>query len=187
MGIFETYGVSANEVAEPTFAAINPGVYVGQVLNDEIVHGSKEDPDYMGFLISYQLDGVPFPIQERFGLPKTPAPWDNQTVIGTRGGGNNPQPITQDSQNRWLMGLLKQRLLALGVPEDRINSLEPGQLTGIPVVVKLVKNGEYTNVARGPEGAKAKPQVTSTLPVATSPVAQANTAQTAFNPAWGQK
>ena len=141
--------------------------------------------------MSYQLknaQGVDFqyPVQERFGLPKSPRPWNNTEPLMkdgkpiTRGNG---EIVTEESQNMWLLGILKARLLALGVPENRINSIEEGMLQGIPVVVKLVKNGNYTNVDRGKEGAHAAAPVAQQMAM---PVAQTNPAQqpTAFAPAW---
>lgn len=43
---------------------------------------------------------------------------------------------------------LKMRLTSLGVPETRINSVEIGDLEGIPVTITVTVNGEYTNVKR---------------------------------------
>jgi hypothetical protein len=191
-GLFDSYGISADEVESVEGgASIPPGIYQGVVLKDEIVHGSKNDDSYLGYVISYQLknaQGVDFqyPVQERFGLPKTPRPWDSVNPLVkdgkpmTRGNG---EIVTEDSQNKWLLGILKARLLALGVPESRINGVEEGMLQGIPVVVKLVKNGDYTNVARGKEGAHA---ATAPAQQMSMPVAQPNPAQqpTAFAPAW---
>lgn len=53
----------------------------------------------------------------------------------------NPSP--KDLQ---AMSFLKSRLIDLGVPEERINSLEPKDLIGTHVYVTTKKNGEYTNV-----------------------------------------
>lgn len=57
------------------------------------------------------------------------------------------------------LGWLKQRLTSLGVPEDRMNSLEPEDLIGIHCYVTVKKNGEYTNVTKvqvAPDGATAE-------------------------------
>ena len=195
-GLFESYGISADEVeAVEGGSQIEPGNYQGVVLKDEIVHGSKNDDSYLGYVISYQLknaQGVDFqyPVQERFGLPKTPRPWDATTPLTkdgkpiTRGNG---EVVTEESQNKWLLGLLKTRLLALGVPENRVNAIEEGMLQGIPVVVKLVKSGNYTNVARGKEGAHAvnaaPAQQQMGLP---TPAPQAAAQTSAFTPVWKQ-
>jgi uncharacterized protein involved in high-affinity Fe2+ transport len=41
---------------------------------------------------------------------------------------------------------LKSRMLSLGVPEDKINSISPDDLTGIAVRITKKQNGQYRNV-----------------------------------------
>lgn len=41
---------------------------------------------------------------------------------------------------------LKMRLASLGVPEARMNDVEPADLTGTAVIVTVKVNGEYSNV-----------------------------------------
>lgn len=41
---------------------------------------------------------------------------------------------------------LKSRILSLGVPESRLNILNPDDLIGTPVSFTVKKKGEYTNV-----------------------------------------
>lgn len=43
-------------------------------------------------------------------------------------------------------GWLKKRILSLGVPEDRIDSLSPTDLVGTEVFIKVKKNGDFINV-----------------------------------------
>lgn len=43
---------------------------------------------------------------------------------------------------------LKMRLLQLGIPESRVNSVSRDDLVGIEVTAAVVKNGEYTNLSR---------------------------------------
>lgn len=43
---------------------------------------------------------------------------------------------------------IKQRLTSLGVPESRMNTVDVNDLQGLPVIVKVTVNGEYTNVSR---------------------------------------
>ena len=43
-------------------------------------------------------------------------------------------------------GFLKQRLVGIGIPESKINDLDPDDLKGLPVTITTKKNGEYTNV-----------------------------------------
>lgn len=43
---------------------------------------------------------------------------------------------------------LKQRMLNLGIPEERINDLSTDDLIGTECIVSVKKNGEYTNVTK---------------------------------------
>jgi hypothetical protein len=43
-------------------------------------------------------------------------------------------------------GWLKQRVKSLGVPEEKLATLDPKDLIGIPVWFTTKKNGDYTNV-----------------------------------------
>lgn len=45
-------------------------------------------------------------------------------------------------------GYLKQRLLNLGVPEDRLGTVDADDLIGKEVRITTKKRGEYTNVVR---------------------------------------
>jgi hypothetical protein len=63
---------------------------------------------------------------------------------------------------------LKSRMLSLGVPEDKINSISPDDLTGIAVRITKKQNGQYrnvTNVVLGHAGTEedAAPAVSSDL------------------------
>jgi hypothetical protein len=194
MGIFDSYGINAEEVAEAGFVNLNAGNYAASITAAEVVQGSKNDANYVGLVITYTVDGTTDTVQERFGLPKSPRPWSQEPLFDDEGNLRtlrNGTPITEESNNLWLLGLLKTRLLALGVPEARINGINPQDLVGIPVALKLVKNGNYTNVAMGTEGAKFRPAMQQSLPQATSPVTPAPAfappqAPAAFNPSFGR-
>lgn len=58
----------------------------------------------------------------------------------------DPKNLTPEEKKA--ASYLKMRLSSLGVPESRMNSVEPEDLMGLPVVIKVTVNGEYTNVAR---------------------------------------
>ena len=80
--------------------------------------------------------------------------------------------------NEFKLGLLKKRLLALGVPESKVNSVKPADLIGAPVVLTLVQNKDYVNIARN-NGVVAKQDSAETvLPVPEAPPAD-------YKPAWG--
>lgn len=59
---------------------------------------------------------------------------------------SNPAHMTSDEARAatWL----KQRLLSLGVPKDRLTSFDPDDIVGVKCVVKVVNRGEYRNVQR---------------------------------------
>ena len=46
------------------------------------------------------------------------------------------------------MSFLKMRLKSLGVPETRMNTLQPEDLVGTDVVITVKKNGESTNITK---------------------------------------
>jgi hypothetical protein len=177
-GIFGDLGVDGTEVELPSSGGYKPGTYLAQISNAEIKVGTKKDDTAVNIILHYTLDDFPdsYAVQEYFGLPKTAAPWDNLTVIRETPQG---QPVTEDSHNKWLLGILKKRLLSLGVPEEKVNDVKTENLIGIPVVIKLVKNGEYTNIARN-DGVMLRPEMTAALPTP----APANAAK-GFSPAWG--
>lgn len=41
---------------------------------------------------------------------------------------------------------LKQRLSSLGVPDSKMNALDPADLVGIPVVIEVLTKDGYTNI-----------------------------------------
>ena len=63
-----------------------------------------------------------------------------------------PQPEDPSDVSSWTKeekraaSFLKQRLLSLDVPEDRVNSVEPSDLEGIECYVTVKTNGQYQNV-----------------------------------------
>lgn len=56
-----------------------------------------------------------------------------------------PYGNTTEEDKRSL-SFLKQRLLSLGVPPERVNSVQPQELEGTDCFVTTKKNKEYTNV-----------------------------------------
>ena len=59
---------------------------------------------------------------------------------------DDPKNLTADEKKA--ASYLKMRLKSLGVPETRMNNINVNDLLGLDVVVKVVVNGEYTNVQR---------------------------------------
>jgi hypothetical protein len=53
---------------------------------------------------------------------------------------------SESVEDKRALSFLKQRLLSLGVPQERINSVQPEELEGTDCFVTTKKRGEYTNV-----------------------------------------
>lgn len=179
LGIFETFGVSADDIAVPT-GGPGPGTYDAVISGARVEKGTKRDENAVNLILSYKIPNFEFAKDEYFGLPQRPEPWDKTTVIRQTPQGND---VTEDSNNRWLLGILKKRLLSLGVPEDKANKVKPEHLIGIPVVLTLVKSGEYTNIARN-DGVRIKQESSTTLQSPVTPTV-ADSAVSGFKPAWG--
>lgn len=175
-GIFGDLGVDADEIEVPSGSGgPPPGIYPAFLSSAVVKTGTKKDETAVNIILSYTLEGETFqyPVDEYFGMPKRKGPWDKTTVIGQTPKGDD---ITEDSNNKWLLGIFKKRVLSLGVPEDKVNTLKLEHLIGVPVVLKLVKNGDYTNIART-DGVNLRREQTETLPTPT--------ASPAFGAAWG--
>lgn len=73
---------------------------------------------------------------------------------------NPADPENLTPEEKTAASYIKMRLASLGVPESRMNDVNVNDLMGLPVTVKVVVNGDYTNVARVElrEGTAFKPQ-----------------------------
>lgn len=69
-------------------------------------------------------------------------------------------PWNLTPEERKAMSYIKMRLASLGVPEERMNTVDVNDLMGLPVTVKVTVNGDYTNVTRVElrDGAAFEPQ-----------------------------
>ena len=56
----------------------------------------------------------------------------------------DPKNLSPDDKRA--MSFLKSRLLDLGIPEDRVNSVEPDDLKGKEVTIQVKEKGEFTNI-----------------------------------------
>lgn len=184
MGIFDTYGIDGDSVEVPSGGGgPAPGVYEATILKVELENKpDKKDSSKTNYFMvfSYSIPKYEYPVREYFSLPASKGPWDNTTVIGKDPSGN---PITEDSNNKWLLGLIKKRLLEIGVPESKVNEVDPiaGHLNGIEVVLTLVQNKEYVNIKRN-GGVRPKINAGLSLPgAAPDPVP----APSGFKPSWG--
>lgn len=177
--------------AEELSTGVPAGTYEAVVSAAEIVEGTKNSPDTTFLVLSYQIAGYNFPIREYKSIPKgRPETWD-RTVMDTKN-------RTEADRNNSSRSFLKARFESLGVPVERMNSVEPDDLVGIPVIVTVKKNAEgYSNITKvvqpGASGATlpvavAPPTPTFSAPVATAgvatvtPIGAAPSAQAVENP-----
>lgn len=153
-GIFGDLDVAG---AEDLSTGIPDGVYPAEVTGAEVVRGTKNSPDGVFLVISYTVDGYEFPVKEFKSIPQgSPATWDN--VI------KDNRDKTEAQRNKTSLSFLKARLESLGVPPERMNTLEPEYLIGTRVVVTLKKNPQgYSNVQKVAQPADSG----ITLPAAT--------------------
>lgn len=181
MGLFDAFEVDGDALAVPDdVTGKKPGRYPALVKNVRKEEGVQKDGEtpWLALVFEYEYEDDKSIGEEWFFLPNKPkSMWDYETpltnnkgeVMTDRQTGNI---LTEGSQNEKLLGYIKKRLLSIGVPEARINQVDPlaGHVNGIEVVVTLVKNNRtgYTNIKKGSEGVVAKPQISQTLPGASS-------------------
>lgn len=155
-GIFGDLDVAG---AEELSTGVPAGVYPATVTNAEVVNGTKNSPDSTFLVISYTVEGYDFPIREYKQIPKGhPSSWDDNV--------KDTKNKTEKQRNNTALSFLKARLNDLGVPVERMNSLQPEYLVGTQVIVTVVKNAQgYSNITK-----VAQPGDSGvTLPAATVP------------------
>lgn len=131
------------------------------ILTGVEVQFGKKDPNARFLVFSYTPEGYNFSVNEWKGIPSgRPETWDN-TIRDGKG-------RTQYDRNQLALSFLKARLVSLGVPEDRINSVQPSDLIGTPCIVTFKKdaNGysQVTKVALPGDSGVSLPQATPVSP-----------------------
>jgi len=124
MGIFGDLDVQA--AADDPFA-VDDGTYTGTVTKSEVKKNKDETKTFLVLEYTIEDDGP-------MGGRKA-SEWKNI-------------PETGDENADRSASFLKQRLLSLGVPPDRINSFEPEDALGVEVVFTVKNKDGYTNVSR---------------------------------------
>lgn len=131
MGLFGDLDVKSAE-DNPWFVPSN--TYKADVFSVEV----KDGKNGKGLSIVYK-------ISEGDHKGKTVSEWKNI-----------PSKAEADTEEgKKAASYLKMRLASLGVPEARMNDVEPDDLTGTAVIVTVKVNGEYSNVNKVelPDGA----------------------------------
>lgn len=97
----------------------------------DVKTGPTKNGDKVGMTLEYTIDEGPHSGKKITEWKQIPQPADPK----------NPS----DDDTR-AMSFIKQRMISLGVPADKINSTTPEDLIGIKCVVAVKNKGGYTNV-----------------------------------------
>jgi len=124
MGIFGDLDVQA--AADDPFA-VDDGTYTGTVTKSEVKKNKDETKTFLVLEYTIEDDGP-------MGGRKA-SEWKNI-----------PEPGDENADRS--ASFLKQRLLSLGVPPDRINSFEPEDALGVEVVFTVKNKDGYANVTK---------------------------------------
>lgn len=128
MSIFGDLDI-ANAQDDPFSVA--PGTYPATVSDVEVK--DNKDKTLKGLWITYTVQGEQETGKKVTEWKTIPSPVDPKN------------PSAQDQRD---MSFLKMRLKSLGVPETRMNTLQPEDLVGTDVVITVKKNGGYTNITK---------------------------------------
>lgn len=116
-------------IPDNTYPAFVFDVKVGRTKADP----SKNKVSKLGMTIVYKISEGDYEGRQVQEWKQIPEPVD-------------PKNLTEDEKKS--LSYLKTRMLSLGVPENRVNSVGPDDLIGSEVVITLVSKGEYQNVRK---------------------------------------
>ncbi len=152
--------------ADDLAKGIPAGTYPAVVFDVRTEVGSKANPDGNFLIIEYAVDGYEFPAREKKWIP------------------TDAEVAAQPKEAKLARSFLKDRLLSLGVPPERLNAVGPENLIGIEVTITMRERNGYTNVSR--VAVRDGSEASVTLPKATAPAEIATPVAPAANP-WGAK
>ena len=170
MGLF-----GDNDIAGAEDLGVKDGTYEG-IVSNVTTTANKNDETMMNLILSYDLEDVPFPVREWKSFPHPDyadeLQWDDTN--------RDEKGNTEKSRKKRAKSFMKERLRSLGVPQERMNSLDPDDLIGLPVVVTIKKgdNG-YAQVVRVSQPVEGH----SSLPSPQGPGLEEFAAATTSNPA----
>lgn len=164
MSLFDGIDIAS---ADDLSKGMPPGSYPAVVSDVRKEVGSKKNPDGNFLVIEYTVDGFEFPAREKKWIP------------------TDVEVQADPKSARLARSFLKDRLLSLGVPPERLNAVGPENLIGIEVTITMKERDGYTNVSRvalrdGTAEPVSLPKATAPAEVTATPVAPA------VNP-WGAK
>jgi hypothetical protein len=117
------------ESAQDDPFAIPDNSYVAYLTDVRV--GPTKNGDKVGMTMEYTIDEGPHSSKKISEWKQIPQPVD-------------PKNLTDEEMRA--MSFIKQRMLSLGVPAEKINEVKPDDLIGTKVVVAVKNKGGYTNV-----------------------------------------
>lgn len=126
MGLFGDLDVASGE-ADPFHVPAN--TYEADLYKAEV----KDKDDKKALILTYKISDGPHKGKTVGEFKTIPQPAD-------------PNNLTEDESKA--RNYLTQRLASLGIPKERMNSVDTNDLQGLAVVITVVNNGEYTNVRK---------------------------------------
>lgn len=130
MGLFD--GLDVASAADNPFE-VDPGTY------HCVVTGVEAKPTQNGDKVGLNLE---------YTINDDDSPMNGRKITEWKHIPQPADPSNPTSKEAMAASFLKQRLGNLGVPESRMNDVEPDDLIGIECIVSVKKNGEYTNVTK---------------------------------------
>lgn len=163
MGLLDEYGVDLTEIQAPSYE-IPDDTYEFVVSDIYVRKGSEKKPDMSWVNIEYQVGSEGKTYTEWFTLPE------------------NASAPTEDELKK--LGWYKQRILSLGIPEDKINSFSREEVVGTQGVLTLrTKNGwqniKSLRVENLPDTQEEAPAPAKKAPAAKSEAAKPATSKPA--------
>lgn len=151
MGIFDNDLLDDIDEVEllPEYERFTPGTYRATVTSAEMEESKAGKPM---LVLRYTDEARPeVSIKEYLTIPKGGrSSWDSteETKIGNNG---KSYTTSEAQRNEKSIARLKTRLVGLGIPPERVGTVEPSDLIDIPVIVKVGadrSNPEYPDSVR---------------------------------------
>lgn len=155
MGFLEELGIDPDEIEPTSYAEPDPGFYQFEISEAAVVNGTSKDEDVVKFRITYAL----------YDDDDQPAGSKSEWWTLFEVAGEEPGEKAQKSR-----GYLVGRLKDLGLPANA----EVDEIEGVTGTLRIVANGEYTNIRNVKGSPKAAPAKAAAK---AAPAAKAGTAK----------
>lgn len=121
------------------------------VISDIIIKEPKQVTDDKGaapfFILEYTIEGGDYD-------SKTQQEWKRMPSTDS-----NDPGYRLSAEGKQRASFIKSRLLSLGIPESRVDTVGRDDLIGIKVRITIKKNGDYTNIPQNGVELREPPQV----------------------------